>query len=231
MQIGNETCGKFIFEAEKHQCSRRANSAIKPPRLSQLTTHQSGDASTIPYIPTKLMRYSCARQTSPRIPLNSPHDSSPWPARPRDVPRCGCAIAQATTWQLLNFERRSTAFTCIDNVAFVGSPDAVHHDVRLFLERCRAVRATLNELTPLQIEDFLASSHTEQLASVTSWHKDAFTFLGVAYLRSAKTKSLSKKTFFWCFRVNDVPGHSRKGQFRLIFGLRAQKTMSQLCIK
>ena len=105
-----------------------------------------------------------------------------------------CAIAQATTWQLLNFERRSTVFTCIDNVAFVGSPDAVHHDVRLFLERCHTVHATLNELTRLQIEDFLASSHTQQLASVTSWHKDAFTFLGVAYLWSAKTKSLSKKT-------------------------------------
>eukprot|EP00758_Cryptobia_borreli_P017541 Tbor_TRINITY_DN6200_c1_g2::TRINITY_DN6200_c1_g2_i2::g.1837::m.1837 len=31
-----------------------------------------------------------------------------------------CAVAQATTWQLLNFARRVSAIAYIDNVAFCG---------------------------------------------------------------------------------------------------------------
>lgn len=105
-----------------------------------------------------------------------------------------CAIAQGATWQLLNFERRSTVVTCIDNVAFAGKPEDVLHDVRSFLQRCHSVCATLNELTTHEIASFLSASPAEQLSRVHAWHKDVFTFLGVSYQWSAKTKSLSDKT-------------------------------------
>jgi hypothetical protein len=105
-----------------------------------------------------------------------------------------CAIAQAATWQLLNFERRSSVFTCIDNVAFAGSADEVVHDVTLFLQRCATVSATLNELDSDQLSSFLSSSSDVQREMILSWHKDSFTFLGIAYVWSDKSKSLSEKS-------------------------------------
>eukprot|EP00758_Cryptobia_borreli_P014390 Tbor_TRINITY_DN5916_c0_g7::TRINITY_DN5916_c0_g7_i1::g.19518::m.19518 len=57
-----------------------------------------------------------------------------------------CAVAQATTWQLLNFTRRASAITYIDNVAFCGSRENVLADVKCFLGRCKAANATLNEV-------------------------------------------------------------------------------------
>eukprot|EP00758_Cryptobia_borreli_P011674 Tbor_TRINITY_DN5681_c1_g1::TRINITY_DN5681_c1_g1_i2::g.8626::m.8626 len=57
-----------------------------------------------------------------------------------------CAVAQATTWQLLNFARKSAAIAYIDNIAFCGSKAEVIEDVKCFLLRCRKVNATLNEI-------------------------------------------------------------------------------------
>ena len=105
-----------------------------------------------------------------------------------------CAIAQATTWQLLNFERRSTVFTCIDNVAFAGTVDQVVHDVTMFLSRCQTVSATLNELSAESISSFLSATEATQRDLVRSWHKNSFTFLGVAYDWKRKTRALSEKT-------------------------------------
>jgi hypothetical protein len=105
-----------------------------------------------------------------------------------------CAIAQATTWQLLNFDKRSTLFTCIDNVAFAGSVDDVLHDVVEFLSRVHSVNATLNELDNDAISNFLALGPNEQREALMSWHSDVFTFLGVSYNWSTKSKALSVKT-------------------------------------
>jgi hypothetical protein len=46
---------------------------------------------------------------------------------------------------LLDFDRQSTVQTIIDNVRFVGTKKQVLHDLRMFVLRCRAVGATLNE--------------------------------------------------------------------------------------
>ena len=105
-----------------------------------------------------------------------------------------CAIAQSTTWQLLNFERHSQIFTCIDNVAFAGTPAQVLHDVSLFLSRCQQVEATLNEISSAQISDFLASPPEGQLQQVCSWHRNEFTFLGIEYNWLARTRKMAKKT-------------------------------------
>eukprot|EP00758_Cryptobia_borreli_P017015 Tbor_TRINITY_DN6155_c1_g1::TRINITY_DN6155_c1_g1_i1::g.22658::m.22658 len=53
-----------------------------------------------------------------------------------------CAVAQSTTWQLLNFARRASAIAYIDNIAFCGKKKEVLADVAVFLTRCRAVKAT-----------------------------------------------------------------------------------------
>ena len=105
-----------------------------------------------------------------------------------------CAIAQATTWQLLNFDRKSTVFTCIDNVAFAGNIHDVAHDVRLFLDRCHTAEATLNDHTTDAVAGFLSSTPMEQLNSVRSWHSDEFTFLGVRYSWPTAHKSLAPKS-------------------------------------
>jgi len=105
-----------------------------------------------------------------------------------------CAIAQATTWQLLNFEKQSHVITCIDNVAFAGTPAQVHHDATTFLRRCVAVGATLNELSQPEIADLLALPPEEQLAAVRAMHKDTFSFLGIEYTWSSRSKTLAPKT-------------------------------------
>ena len=105
-----------------------------------------------------------------------------------------CAIAQSATWQILNFEKRSTPFTCIDNVAFAGSLRDVWHDVTLFLERCLKVNATLNDVTASMIREFLSANEEEQLRQVRSWHANQFTFLGVKYDWVSRQRSISDKT-------------------------------------
>eukprot|EP00388_Colpodella_angusta_P004118 GDKJ01013894.1.p1 GENE.GDKJ01013894.1~~GDKJ01013894.1.p1 ORF type:complete len:338 (-),score=9.34 GDKJ01013894.1:56-1069(-) len=105
-----------------------------------------------------------------------------------------CAIAQATTWQFLNFQKQSEIITCIDNVAFTGSIHKVHHDIVQFLQRVNHCDATLNELTSNQIQLFLNSSEQQQRQQLLSWHKADFTFLGVRYDWTKKTRALSEKT-------------------------------------
>ena len=105
-----------------------------------------------------------------------------------------CAIAQATTWQLLNFQRRSAVFTCIDNVAFAGPLPDVHHDVCLFMRRCHEASVTLNDHSTPSIVQFLSANTHSQLATIQEWHKDSFVFLGVQYRWSDARKSLATKT-------------------------------------
>ena len=105
-----------------------------------------------------------------------------------------CAIAQATTWQLLNFERRSSVFTCIDNVAFSGPLPQVHHDVCRFLKRCHDASVTLNDHTASTISEFLSSTEESQIATIREWHKDSFVFLGVQYQWTTARKALAAKT-------------------------------------
>ena len=89
-----------------------------------------------------------------------------------------CAIAQSTTWRLLDFERRSTAISYIDNVAFMGSPEQVHHDVTEFFLRCVTVGFVLNEVSP---RDWLQLSRLQQLTQINDWHHDNFEFLGTRF--------------------------------------------------
>eukprot|EP00758_Cryptobia_borreli_P017029 Tbor_TRINITY_DN6155_c3_g4::TRINITY_DN6155_c3_g4_i13::g.22680::m.22680 len=96
-----------------------------------------------------------------------------------------CAVAQATSWQLLNFDRRASAIVYIDNIAFCGRRGDVIADVQCFLARCREVNATLNEVDVQQVIP------VEQIEAL---HTDIFTFLGVEYRWSSREKTLSTKT-------------------------------------
>ena len=61
--------------------------------------------------------------------------------------RQAVGIANAATQRLLDFPRRSCACrSIIDNVIFVGSRDDVVHDAWIFIQRCKQVNATLNEI-------------------------------------------------------------------------------------
>ena len=56
-------------------------------------------------------------------------------------------IAKAATARLLDFPQQSRrVMAIIDNVSFTGSRDAVVADAWTFIQRCRAVGATLNEI-------------------------------------------------------------------------------------
>ena len=134
-----------------------------------------------------------------------------------------CAIAQSTTWQLLNFEKKSSVFTCIDNVAFAGTVEDVVHDVRQFLARVDKVGATLNEWTPDFVEKFLSKPAEIQRKAVLSLHQDDFTFLGVRYHWANSTKCLSDKTrgklqaIHHC--VSRLPSYVTPRQIASIFGV------------
>ena len=105
-----------------------------------------------------------------------------------------CAIAQSATWQILNFPKQSTPFTCIDNVAFAGTVEEVWHDVKHFLQRCCQVKATLNDLSTQVLHHFLNSSKEEQIQQIRNWHQNDFTFLGVRYDWSEQLRSISDKS-------------------------------------
>ena len=56
-------------------------------------------------------------------------------------------VANAATQRLLDFEHESArVMSIIDNVLFVGTREAVINDAWAFVQRCRDVNATLNEL-------------------------------------------------------------------------------------
>lgn len=56
-------------------------------------------------------------------------------------------IANSATQRILDFPRRSKAcHSIIDNVIFVGARDDVVHDAWTFINRCKQVNATLNEI-------------------------------------------------------------------------------------
>jgi hypothetical protein len=56
-------------------------------------------------------------------------------------------VANASTMRLLDFPHESKrVLSIIDNVLFVGTRDAVTSDAWTFIQRCKAVRATLNEI-------------------------------------------------------------------------------------
>ena len=63
--------------------------------------------------------------------------------------RHAVAVAQCATDKLLSFAYPAgvTAQSCIDNVRFVGSRLGVIEAARIFVDRCRKVGATLNELS------------------------------------------------------------------------------------
>eukprot|EP00758_Cryptobia_borreli_P013071 Tbor_TRINITY_DN5802_c0_g1::TRINITY_DN5802_c0_g1_i2::g.7205::m.7205 len=95
-----------------------------------------------------------------------------------------CAVAQPTTWQLLNFARRASAIAYIDNIAFCGRKNDVLRDVNIFLTRCKSVNATLNEIDVQQVWNE---------AQIYALHTEVFTFLGVEYQRAARKRGLSLK--------------------------------------
>ncbi|MGH2638387.1 MAG: hypothetical protein ACRDF4_03795, partial [Rhabdochlamydiaceae bacterium] len=64
--------------------------------------------------------------------------------------RPSCEVSQGITWALLSFELPEgvVAFSCIDNVLFVGSPDGVKTAAHIFVTRCNKIGAVLNEDKP-----------------------------------------------------------------------------------
>ena len=93
-------------------------------------------------------------------------------------------IAKAATARLLDFPHLSRrVMAIIDNVSFTGSRDAVIADAWTFVQRCRAVGATLNEIDvrAATLED-VAKLATQQ----TDWG-------GVHIDLVAKTASLTQK--------------------------------------
>ena len=102
-----------------------------------------------------------------------------------------CAIAQSTTWRLLDFARHSKAISYIDNVAFMGSPAQVHHDVIQFFTRCLSVGFVLNDVSP---RDWLRLPQRQQLVQLQSWHQDRFEFLGTQFSWSRAQQMNTTKT-------------------------------------
>jgi len=133
-----------------------------------------------------------------------------------------CAIAQATTWQLLNFECRSEVFTCIDNVAFCGTVADVAHDVKMFLERCLACHASLNDWEPTAISQLCNLDGSALEAAVSALHQPQFSFLGVAYDWPRARKSLpvaavdKLSALRWC--VNELGDRIRPRQLSAVIG-------------
>ena len=133
-----------------------------------------------------------------------------------------CAIAQSATWQLLNFPSRSQVFTCIDNVAFCGEPETVAHDVKLFLQRCSAVSATLNEWSPTAIARLTALEGDALTVEVSKLHQPSFSFLGVQYNWPVGTKTLPDaardklRALRWC--VENLNGTIRPRQIAAVLG-------------
>jgi hypothetical protein len=61
--------------------------------------------------------------------------------------RQAVAIANAATQLLLDFDKHSQACrSIIDNIIFVGTHEQVVHDAWIFIQRCKQVNATLNEV-------------------------------------------------------------------------------------
>ena len=92
-------------------------------------------------------------------------------------------VAATLTKLLLDFDRRSHAESCIDNVVFCGSREHVRHDLVQFLGRCKHVGAQLNEIdvdaSPEEIDALIKTSG--------DWG-------GVAIDLTARTVALAQKT-------------------------------------
>lgn len=97
--------------------------------------------------------------------------------------RQAVGVACAVTDAVLSFNHRSSISTCIDNIRFVGSHDAVLADLTTALERCRKVGLTVNE--------FPADRSIGEAGSLISHEA---TFMGRLYDHQKQTVRLSAKT-------------------------------------
>ena len=114
--------------------------------------------------------------------------------------RQAVGVANAAMQRLLDFKKRSNVHhSIIDNVGFFGdTAEDVIHDARIFIARCAAVGATLNE-----IEDASAATYDQVAALV----KSVGTFGGVSMDLLAQTvritqNSVDKTNASWANREN-----------------------------
>ena len=102
--------------------------------------------------------------------------------------RQSVAIAHAATKQLLNFPHEGVwAEPYIDNVRFVGPRHLVEQAVATFLERCRRVGVTLNEVDVTDTSSPLADVAASLVTRRNEW-------LGEGYDFEAGTVEITEKT-------------------------------------
>ena len=102
--------------------------------------------------------------------------------------RQSVAIAHAATRQLLNFDHDGVlAEPYIDNVRFVGPPDLVRKAVLTFIERCKRVGVTLNEVDVSKDTETVAAEAESLVRRQQEW-------LGECYDFESKTVAITEKT-------------------------------------
>lgn len=127
--------------------------------------------------------------------------------------RQACEVAQSVTWLLVDFVKGATVSTTtmIDNVRFVGEQDEVRAAVRQFLQRCKKINVTLNEV------DW--TTFDPDTDDITQFQENKCTFLGEYFDYQKGTvqvgdKTINKLKFSWQNRQ-----HWTVSRFAAHFGL------------
>lgn len=113
-----------------------------------------------------------------------------------------CQVAQACTNTLREVETKVHSDSCVDNVAFMGSPPAVTQASLEFIARCDAVGAVLKDRTIT-----LVTEHD---------------FLGEHYNHKEKTRCLTRKTAAkaeYVYKLLQQKSEFTTKQLRAIYGL------------
>lgn len=128
-------------------------------------------------------------------------------------------VAQSALWQLLNFPRRATVDTTIDNVRFTGSKSDVVADAVAFLRRCAVVGATLNVVGCPDV-----NATPEELRKLVEGQLEPLVgdFLGTTYLYDSSEKKNQEKTVRKLSFLRDavaVAGPLSRRQVATVFGV------------
>jgi hypothetical protein len=137
--------------------------------------------------------------------------------------RHSVAVAHHTTRQLLNFDLKGVfAEAYIDNVRFVGKRQAVPEAATTFMERCRTVGATLNEVNYADYPD-LAKAAESLVKSRGEW-------LGEDYDYEQKTVAVTEKTKWKIADAAALQSRSWRGVASYISLLRYASRTLNLCL-
>ncbi len=116
--------------------------------------------------------------------------------------RPSCAVAQAITWAIVDFDCDVLVLTYIDNILFLGAPADVEKASTIFEQRCAQAGAILSEATgPMTSFDFLGEHFNIKTNT-----------------RCLTTKTLEKLQAVESF-LNDYDGTASRREMAATFGL------------